>query len=839
MQTITLTFDPKSRILTADSDGAGTVIDDSAVTFQIEPIEGATIDLQYGVTVCDGARRYHPIGRFGPDGTLALRQQVLAWCTGGTLPLSLRITYEDGTVVGSRQLILDVATIPDAYTDMGSGYGELLMLRGTSWDWLPDVLYSKDSFAVHDGRIWQSLKDDNRGSEPSVDSDAWMTVGVDGVSPTAEFEGDVLVVTDYLGEHRSPNLTGPKGDKGDTGATGAQGPQGEKGDPFQFAKVYSSVEEMNAGYASDGVPIGGIVIITTDSVDDPDNSKMFVKKEDAYSYLNDLSGAQGIQGPQGPQGIQGIQGETGPEGPQGIQGIQGPKGDKGDKGDTGPQGEQGVQGEQGPIGPQGETGPQGEQGERGEQGPKGDQGVPGVSPTVEWQGTTLVVTDVNGQHSQNLQGPKGDQGIQGEKGQKGDQGEQGPQGIQGIQGPQGPQGPPISFARTYSSVEAMNAGWATDGVPIGAMVIISTESVDDEDNAKVYIKGESAYNYAADISGAQGIQGPQGPQGPQGIQGERGEQGPPGAAGVMDPDWDADSVNGLENRVLTVWKATVESGIASKADKTATEEHIASKTNPHGVTKAQVGLGQVDNTADLDKPISKAAQAALDLKADKSALSGYVPITRTVNSKSLSDNIVLSASDVGALPSDTHIPEDVTVDDALSATSKNPVQNKVVKAALDGKQDAGDYATSEELEAGLALKADDADLAPVAKSGSYNDLTNKPSIPSKVSDLSNDSGFQTASQVATAVQSGVAGKQDDFTVVSVNLPASGWSSNQQTVAVSGVTASTEIVVVSYSPGSYQAYTEAGVRATAQGAGSLTFACDEAPSADLVAEVMYA
>ena len=81
--------------------------------------------------------------------------------------------------------------------------------------------------------------------------------------------------------------------------------------------------------------------------------------------------------------------------------------------------------------------------------------------------------------------------------------------------------------------------------------------------------------------------------------------------------------------------------------------------------------------------------------------------------------------------------------------------------------------------------------------------------------------------------------QNDFTVVSVNLPASGWSSNQQTVAVSGVTASTEIVVVSYSPGSYQAYTEAGVRATAQGAGSLTFACDEAPRADLVAEVMYA
>lgn len=37
-------------------------------------------------------------------------------------------------------------------------------------------------------------------------------------------------------------------------------------------------------------------------------------------------------------------------------------------------------------------------------------------------------------------------------------------------------------------------------------------------------------------------------------------------------------------------------------------------TNPHGTTKADVGLGAVDNTTDLDKPISNATQAALDLK---------------------------------------------------------------------------------------------------------------------------------------------------------------------------------------------------------------------------------
>jgi hypothetical protein len=42
--------------------------------------------------------------------------------------------------------------------------------------------------------------------------------------------------------------------------------------------------------------------------------------------------------------------------------------------------------------------------------------------------------------------------------------------------------------------------------------------------------------------------------------------------------------------------------------------HVGSTTNPHSVTKAQVGLGNVDNTSDANKPISTAQQAAFDLK---------------------------------------------------------------------------------------------------------------------------------------------------------------------------------------------------------------------------------
>ena len=48
--------------------------------------------------------------------------------------------------------------------------------------------------------------------------------------------------------------------------------------------------------------------------------------------------------------------------------------------------------------------------------------------------------------------------------------------------------------------------------------------------------------------------------------------------------------------------------------------HEADHSNPHVVTKAQVGLGNADNTADLDKPISTATQTALDGKLDDSQL---------------------------------------------------------------------------------------------------------------------------------------------------------------------------------------------------------------------------
>ena len=56
----------------------------------------------------------------------------------------------------------------------------------------------------------------------------------------------------------------------------------------------------------------------------------------------------------------------------------------------------------------------------------------------------------------------------------------------------------------------------------------------------------------------------------------------------------------------------------------ALQAHITDKANPHQVTKAQVGLDQVDNTADLDKPVSNATQSAIITATNGLATKAYV-----------------------------------------------------------------------------------------------------------------------------------------------------------------------------------------------------------------------
>lgn len=70
----------------------------------------------------------------------------------------------------------------------------------------------------------------------------------------------------------------------------------------------------------------------------------------------------------------------------------------------------------------------------------------------------------------------------------------------------------------------------------------------------------------------------------------------------------------------------------------------------------------------------------------------------------------------------------------------------------------------------------------------------------------------------------------------ITLTAAGWSSNTQTVSVTGMTA-TGVVMVSPAPADQSVYTSAGVLCTAQAAGTLTFTCDTVPSGDIDVNVV--
>lgn len=55
-----------------------------------------------------------------------------------------------------------------------------------------------------------------------------------------------------------------------------------------------------------------------------------------------------------------------------------------------------------------------------------------------------------------------------------------------------------------------------------------------------------------------------------------------------------------------------ESQDALLATKESLNRHTDDRENPHSVSKAQIGLGNADNTADLDKPVSTAQRAAIN-----------------------------------------------------------------------------------------------------------------------------------------------------------------------------------------------------------------------------------
>ena len=138
------------------------------------------------------------------------------------------------------------------------------------------------------------------------------------------------------------------------------------------------------------------------------------------------------------------------------------------------------------------------------------------------------------------------------------------------------------------------------------------------------VQGVAGADGADGADGAQGLQGPAGATGATGAAGATGATGPQGPAGDPAPS---------DHTGLTSIGTNTHAQI---------DTHIANTSNPHGVTKSQVGLGNADNTSDTNKPISTATQTALNAKVTANgAITGATKTKITYDAKGL----VTSATD--------------------------------------------------------------------------------------------------------------------------------------------------------------------------------------------------
>ncbi|WP_321367558.1 hypothetical protein [uncultured Desulfuromusa sp.] len=121
--------------------------------------------------------------------------------------------------------------------------------------------------------------------------------------------------------------------------------------------------------------------------------------------------------------------------------------------------------------------------------------------------------------------------------------------------------------------------------------------------------------------------------------------------------------------------------------------HTGSTANPHSVTPAQVGLGNVDNTSDADKPVSTAQQTALDAKLN-AADAGTAALLDT----GLNIGDVVAVVDVGYC-SDTQYTDQTTCE--ANTETWTPVAGLALTAVnlptVDGYQVAGVPLTAADL----------------------------------------------------------------------------------------------------------------------------------------------
>ena len=163
-----------------------------------------------------------------------------------------------------------------------------------------------------------------------------------------------------------------------------------------------------------------------------------------------------------------------------------------------------------------------------------------------------------------------------------------------------------------------------------------------------------------------------------------------------------------------------------------------------GLTKSDIGLSNVDNTSDLDKPISTATQTALNSKVDNSRVLTDVPL----NAK-FTDTITSINGKTGAITKADIVALGIPAQDTVYTHPENHPATMITG------------------------------LHTIATSGSYNDLSDKPDIPAqltKLSELTNDCGFidgaydnSVSGLTATTIQAAI----DELKVLIDGLASSG------------------------------------------------------------------
>lgn len=148
----------------------------------------------------------------------------------------------------------------------------------------------------------------------------------------------------------------------------------------------------------------------------------------------------------------------------------------------------------------------------------------------------------------------------------------------------------------------------------------------------------------------------------------------------------------IEIAKTTALGETVSTAYRGDRGKLAYDHSLVVTGNPHGVAKADIGLAKVDNTTDLEKPVSTLTKLELDKKADKElpvfhTTAGDYIVTKVSNSLKLTDATAKTVSvPLGAVANNTGV---VLTVSSLSVNSTDKVTTLVPKTLCFYKDTLG------------------------------------------------------------------------------------------------------------------------------------------------------